>query len=273
MAHDLEFPGLARSTNEVYLKHVNQFVAHFARSADQLGRKHACSWLFWLRRTRQLSPATVNVAIAALSQLFASLNRPEVMAGIHPVREHRSAPDVLSASEVQLLLAAATTAKHRAMFSLLYCAGLRVSELLALRVRDIDKKRMTIRIRGAGARARIVPLSPHMLTVLREQLRSRRRYEQWLFAGRAPKTQMTRVGVSEAMRNCARAAGITKRVHPHLLRRSFAAHLLELGTDLRTIQALLDIGPVGARHVQSNTTLAGTYRDLSRVGSGSRSFR
>jgi site-specific recombinase XerD len=95
--------------------------------------------------------------------------------------------------------------------------------------------------------------------------------EAWLFAGRARGNQMTRVVVSEAMRNCARAAGITKRMHPHLLRRSFAAHLLELGTDLRTIQALLGIGPDGARRVQSNTKLGGSNRGLAPIrGLGSR---
>lgn len=97
----------------------------------------------------------------------------------------------------------------------------------------------------------MVALSPLTLAMLREYLPSRRPEERWLFDGRARGSQMTRVGFSTIMRNCARAAGITKKVHPHLLRRSFATHLLEHGTDLRTIQALLGIGPAGARLVQS----------------------
>jgi integrase/recombinase XerD len=255
MAQGLEFPGLAKSTNDVYRMHVQQFFAHFGRSADKLGRPHVCAWLFWLSRTKRRKPATVNVAIAALVNFFATLNRPDVMAGIHLVRAQRSQPEVLTTSEVQRFLAASTTFKHRAMFSLLYSAGLRVSELLALRVRDIDQKRGLLCIGGTNDRARTMPLSPHMLAVLRDHLSSRRTDSPWLFAGRSTGSQMTRVGVSEAMRNCARRAGITKTMHPHLLRRSFAAHLLERGVDLRTIQALLGIGPAGARRVQSNIEL------------------
>lgn len=146
MAHHLAFPGLAQSTREVYLMHARQFMAHFGRSAEHLGREHVRSWLFWLKRTRRRSPATVNVAIAALCHLFASLDRPEVMAGIRLIREPRPPLAVLTASEVQRLLAAATTVKHRAMLSLLYSAGLRVSELLALKPSDINQKRMCIRI-------------------------------------------------------------------------------------------------------------------------------
>jgi integrase/recombinase XerD len=157
----------------------------------------------------------------------------------------------LTANEVRCFLAAALNVKHRAMFSLLYSAGLRVSELLSLSASDIDQKRMHIRIRGVASRARFVPLSPEMLAMLREHLKSRPTDERWLFAGRAAGSQMTRVGVSEAMRICARAASITRRVHPHLLRRSFATHLLEHGTDLQTIQALLGTGSERARRAQA----------------------
>lgn len=251
MAQNLESRGLANSSSEVYLKHAQRFVAHFGCSADQLGKEHVRIWLLWLTRTKRLSPATVNIAIAALRHLFATLQRPEVMAGIRRVRERRPARDVLSTSEVQRLLAAATNIKHRAMVALLYSAGLRVSDLLALSVKDVDQRSMFIRVRGANHR--IVPLSPYMLSMLREYARSRHSGGQWLFPGRAQGSQMTRVGVSEAMRNCARSAGI-KRVHPHLLRRAFATHLLEFGTDLRTIQGLLGIGRAGARRVQSSTT-------------------
>ena len=253
MAQNRDVGALARSTNEIYRKHVRHFEAHFALSADQLERKHVCSWLFCLMRTKKLSPATVNVAIAALNHRFATLKRPGVMAGIRLVRNHSPQPDVLTTDEVRRFLAAATNIKHRAMFSLVYSAGLSVSELLALRPSDIGETGTYICIGAVASRARVVPLSPHMLAVLREHLKSRRSDERWLFSGRSSGRQMTRVGVSVAMRNCARAAGVTKTVHPHLLRRSFAAHLLELGADLRTIQALLGIGAAGARRVQERT--------------------
>jgi integrase/recombinase XerD len=191
----------------------------------------------------------VNVAIAALRQLFTTLGRPNVMRNIRGVRKQHRAPDVLSGTEIQRLLSAAIDIKHRALFTLLYGAGLRISELLALTSADIDSQRMVIHVRDTKTRYdRIVPLSPRMLQTLREYWKVRRPTGRWLFPGRAPGAQMTRVGVSEAMRNCARAAGISKRVHPHLLRHAFATHLLELGTDLRTVQILL-----GHRSLSSTT--------------------
>lgn len=252
MAQDTEVRSLAKRTSEAYRQHAQQFVAHFGRSVDQLGREHVQSWLFWLLRTKRLSPLSVNVAMAALRHLFATLNRPEVMAGIRPVRVHRAPPqEVLSASEMARLLAAATNIKHRVMFALLYSSGMRVSEFLALKPKDIDLNRASIRIRGNNVRARIVPLSPHILVMLREHLGARRPHERWLFGGHSPDGRMTRVSLSRALRKCARVAGITKRVHPHLLRRAYATHLLECGTDLRSIQALLGVGPSRARLAQT----------------------
>ena len=207
------------------------------------------SWLRWLRAKR-LSPASVNLAIAALRRLFAPQNRPEVMAGVRRVREPVRPPAaVLSAGEIQRLLSATTNEKHRAIFLLLYCAGLRISELLALHVSDVDLRRELIRVRGA--KSRVLPLPPFALFVIREHVMSCRSVGPWLFPGRTPGRPMTRVSVSEAIRSCARAAGITRRVHPHLLRRAFAMHLLELGTDLRSIQALLGVSRHRARLAQA----------------------
>lgn len=207
------------------------------------------SWLRWLRAKR-LSPASVNLAIAALRRLFAPQNRPEVMAGVRRVREPVRPPAaVSSAGEMQRLLSATTNEKHRAIFLLLYCAGLRISELLALHVSDVDLRRELIRVRGA--KSRVLPLPPFALFVIREHVMSCRSVGPWLFPGRTPGRPMTRVSVSEAIRSCARAAGITRRVHPHLLCRAFAMHLLELRTDLRSIQALLGVSRHRARLAQA----------------------
>lgn len=246
---ELDLRGLAKSTSEVYLKYAHQFVAHFGCDIDQLGEAHVRSWLRWLRAKR-LRPATVNLAIAALRHLFATQNRREVMAGVRLIREPARPPAaVLSAGEMQRMLSATTNEKHRAIFLLLYCAGLRISELLALHVSDVDLQRELVHVRGA--KSRILPLPPFALFVIREHVMSCRSVGPWLFPGRAPGSQMTRVAVSEAIRSCARAAGISKRIHPHLLRRSFATHLLDHGTDRRTIEALLGIGSVRARRAQA----------------------
>ena len=249
MKQDLMLRGVATTTTEVYLKHARQFVAYFGRSADRLGTDHVREWLLWMLQEKKLDPATVNAAIAALRQLFTTLGRPRVMQSIRGVRKRHRAPDVLSGTEVERLLSAAINIKHRAIFALLYGAGLRISEVLALTSADIDAQRMVIHVRDTKTRYdRIVPLSPRMLETLREYWRARRPNGPWLFPGRTPGSQITREALSDAMRKCARAAGIRKRVHPHLLRHAFATHLLELGTDLRSVQILL-----GHRSLASTT--------------------
>ena len=240
MQQDLVLRGFARATCEGYLRCARAFVAHFGRSADELGSEQVRSWVLWLLTVKKRDAATVNVAIAALRHLFASLGRPEVMLGIRGVRKQYREPDVLSGSEVERLLEASVDLKHRAIFMLLYGAGLRVEELLALTVSDIDSQRMVVHVRNTKNRHdRIVPLSPRMLQALREYWKARRPKDTLLFPGRGRDKHLTRAAVALAIRKTARSAGIDKKVHPHLLRHAFATHLLELGADLRTVQILL----------------------------------
>ena len=242
MEQDLALRGMSEQTRVGYVRYARMFVAHFGCSADQLGTEHVRTWVLWLLKVKKSDPATVNVAIAALRQLFATIGRPEVMHSIRGVRKQHREPDVLSGSEVERLLSASTDIKQRAMFTLLYGAGLRIAELFALTTADIDSQRMVIHVRNTKNRYdRIVPLSPRMLQALREYWKARRPQSpaKLLFPGRSKAKQMTRAAVSKAIRKCARSAGIDKRVHPHLLRHAFATHLLELGTDLRTVQILL----------------------------------
>ena len=250
LAEDLALRGMAASTCEVYLRYARAFEAHHGRSANKLGTEDVRSWLLFLLKDKQLDPATVNLAISSLRALFASLGRPHVMRSIPRVRKHRRAPDVLSGSEVQrLLVARDTDIKHRAMFSLLYGAGLRVSELLALTVADIDSQRMVVHVRDTKNRYdRIVPLSPRMLKTLRVYWQARRPQGPLLFPAPDGTRQLTRDAVRHAVCSAARRAGITKKVYPHLLRHAFATHMLELGADLRTVQILL-----GHRSLSSTT--------------------
>jgi len=240
MEQELILRGLASNTRDSYLKYARLFVQHCGRSPDQLGNEDVRRWLLWLLKTKKRQPRTINVAIAAVRHLFASLGRPEVMQGVRNVRTQHRAPDILSGSEVGRLLRASTTIKHRAIVTLLYGAGLRIAELLALTPGDIDSRRMVLHVRNTKSRRdRILPLSPRMLQALRDYWRDTRPCSPWLFPGKSRHKQMTRNCVSRAMRVAARNAGIRKRVYPHLLRHTFATHLLELGTDLRTVQILL----------------------------------
>ncbi|MDQ1423195.1 MAG: hypothetical protein QOD72_693, partial [Acidimicrobiaceae bacterium] len=148
-------------------------------------------------------------------------------------------PVVLSPAEVTQFFAAITGLKHRALLMTAYAAGLRVSEVVALGVDDIDSRRMVIRIRQAkGQKDRYVMLSPRLLTILREYWKADRP-TQFLFPGNVPDRPITARTVEKACRDAREAAGLGKHVTVHTLRHSFATHLLEAGTDLRTIQVLL----------------------------------
>jgi site-specific recombinase XerD len=165
-------------------------------------------------------------------------------ASAHPAHEATDARAVvLTTAEVSRLLAALETDKHRALAMLAYGAGLRVSEVCKLQVDDVDAKRMLLHIRDTKrGRKRHVMLSPKLLATLRSYWKASRPMGPYLFPGRGSRERMTRAAVHRMMAKAARRAGITQRVSSHTLRHSFATHLLEAGTDLRTLQVLLGHG-------------------------------
>jgi integrase/recombinase XerD len=149
-------------------------------------------------------------------------------------------PVVLSGTEVERLLGAITSERHRVAAMLAYGAGLRVGEICNLHVEDVDPKRMVLRIRGSKrGRERYVMLSARLLSAMRAYWKVARPSGPYLFRGRQPGTLLTRGAVHKAIAAAARRAGLAKRVGPHTLRHCFATHLLEAGTDLRTLQVLL----------------------------------
>ena len=155
------------------------------------------------------------------------------------VREPRRLPVVLSPQEVSRLLASTTNIKHKAALSLTYATGLRSSEVVSLKLTDIDSDRMVIRVeQGKGNKDRYVMLSPHLLELLRAWYKAARP-QGWLFPGMNPVNPMTTRQFRRACHAAARMAEIDKRVSPHTLRHSFATHLLEQNTDIRVIQVLL----------------------------------
>ena len=251
MAADLALRGLSASTCELYLRYAQAFVAFHKRSPHELGVEHVRTWVLHLLQVKGRNPSTVNVSIAALRFLFeTTLQRPEVMASVRVLRTRTPQPDVPSGSQIAAILAHARNAKYRAMFMLLYGAGLRVSEMLALVAGDIDSRRMVIHVRDTKNRHdRIVPLPPTALEALRTYWRESRPKGRLLFASPqrvARGHALTRAAVVLALRAAVERAGLTLRVYPHLLRHAFATHLLEIGTDLRTVQILL-----GHRSLQS----------------------
>jgi site-specific recombinase XerD len=217
---------------------------HRRRRIDRLGPDALRRYQAYLFEEKKLAVGTVGLHVAALRFFFVRvLKRRELKEDLPTPKRHRRLPTVLSPDEVRCLIAGAKNLYHRTLLLMLYGTGLRRSELLQLKVSDIDSQRMVVRVeRGKGGHGREVPLSPTLLTALREYYRWMRP-QTYLFPGtqdgwRTDRPLTSKV-VWEAVRFAARAAGINRRVSPHTLRHSYATHLLEAGADLRTIQVLL----------------------------------
>ena len=186
---------------------------------------------------QQIGVPTINAAIAALRFFFnVTLERPDVVRHLTTVNKPRRVPVVLSQDEVARLLEAAPGLKYKAALSVAYGAGLCVSEVVALKVSDIDSERMTLRVeQNKGRRDCYVMLSPQLLELLRAWWRAARP-QAWLFPGQNPVNPMSARQLVRAVHAAAQAAGIAKRVSPHTLRHSFATHLLEQNVDIRVIR-------------------------------------
>jgi integrase/recombinase XerD len=217
---------------------------HRRRRIDRLGPDALRRYQAYLFEEKKLAAGTVGLHVAALRFFFVRvLKRRELKEDLPTPKRHRRLPTVLSPDEVRRLIAGAKNLYHRTMLLMLYGTGLRRSELLQLKVGDIDSRRMVVRVeRGKGGHGREVPLSPTLVAALREYYRWMRP-QTYLFPGtqdgwRTDRPLTSKV-VWEAVRFASRAAGIDRRVSPHTLRHSYATHLLEAGADLRTIQVLL----------------------------------
>ena len=244
MLDELQRRNYATTTVESYIRAVEQFAKHFKRRPDHLNLDHLRTYQAYLLRERKLGPKTVRLHVAALRFFFVkTLKRRYSLDDTPYPKAPRRLPQIRSVDEVTRLIDAAGSLSHRAMLMTLYSTGMRNAELRHLHVRDIDSRRMLIHIQhGKGGRDRYVPLSATLLTTLRVYWRWMKP-TGWLFpgtvAGWRADTPITPKVVWEACQEAAARAQLQKRVSPHLLRHSYATHLLEAGADLRTIQLLL----------------------------------
>ena len=241
MEGDLQLRGLCRNTREAYLRCARMFVRHYMKSPEQLGKTEVRDYLLQMLQQRKWTPSTYNVHSAALKFLYTqTLERPQEVAWIGRMRVVHRLPAILSAEEIERLLSALGSVRMQAIVMAAYGAGLRVSEVLALRVEDIDSARMVIHVRrGKGARDRYTMLPQRLLQTLRAYWKETRPPGPELFAGRKQGTLLRRATVNKALKQAAQKAGIKKAVRPHALRHAFATHLLEAHTDVRTLQVLL----------------------------------
>ena len=233
MIEDMSVRGFSEKTRNDYVRNVRAFAAFIGRSPDTATAEDLRR--FQLHQTQSgMQPPSVNSAVSALRFFFiVTLDRPDLAGRLTVVRQPRRLPAVLSVAEVTLLLQAAPGPKYKAALATAYGAGLRVSEVVALKVGDVDSERMLLRVeRGKGRKDRHTMLSPQLLELLRAWWREGRRLgallpRGWLFPGRNPVEPLSARQLCRVVRAAAKAAGITKRVSPHTLRHSFATHLLE----------------------------------------------
>ena len=248
MEADMRLRNLRPETRESYLRCVHKFAAYHMRSPAQMGEKEVRDFLVYLRDDRGMAPSTIRGYVAALKFLYANtLQRPDVVRSWHQPRMPKKLPVVLSRKEVEMFLRAVDSIKHRAVLMTMYGAGLRVSEVCRLHIGDVDSDRMLLHIRdGKGGHDRYAMLSPRLLEMLRAYFRAERPRGPYLFPGQSADSHITAAAVRAVQREVAKQCGITKHVTPHVLRHSFATHLLDAGTDIRTIQVLL-----GHRSIQT----------------------
>jgi integrase/recombinase XerD len=245
MLEELQQRNFSSETIRAYIGAVERFARHFGKPPDQLGPDHIRQYQAYLLHQRKLSVSAVIVQVAGLRFFFRRTLKRRFAEDLipYPKRNRHRIPRVLSPEEVARLIDAAGNLQARAMLMTLYSTGIRRGELVRLRVEDIDSERMVVHIRkGKGGKDRDVPLCPKLLDTLREYWRWKKP-KTWLFPrGIGPRGEtghITSKTVWYACSEAARYAGLNKRVTPHMLRHSFATHLLESGTDLPTIQVLL----------------------------------
>jgi len=252
LIHDLQLRNYAPRTISCYVAAVARFAQHFRRSPELLDSEHIRLYQLHLLEQRA-SWCRFNQAVCALRFFYSvTLRRPDAVVLIPYGKKPRTLPAVLSPDEVARLFAAVSNPRDRLLLQTAYAAGLRVSEVVGLRVGDIDSGRMLLHVRRAkGNKDRLLPLSDVLLGLLRDYWR-RYRPGQWLFPGQTPDRHLSIGQVQRLCRRAVRAAGIRKKASMHTLRHSYATHLLEAGADLASLQKLLG-------HNQLSTTLRYTH--------------
>jgi integrase/recombinase XerD len=265
MMDDMRMRRLAPTTQANYLRVVRQFTVFLGRSPDTATVEDLRRYQLHLV-DHGVSPVSLNAAITGLKFFFGTtLAQEALMAKMRPIYLPRTLPVILSRDEVGRLIAAAGHLKHQTALALAYGTGLRASEVVALKVGDIDSQRMTLRVeQGKGQKDRYAMLSPILLERLRVWWRVARAQGKmldggWLFPGLDPIESLSTRQLNRSIHAAAEAAGIDKRVSMHTLRHSFATHLLEQKVDIRVIQVML-----GHKKLETTALYAQVATDILR---------
>jgi integrase/recombinase XerD len=255
MTTRLELRNLRPNTVATYVGCARRFIERVERPPSKVTRRDVENFLLALKREGKAAQ-TRNVYLASIRFWLRANTRREVAKDIPRAKVPRTVRTVLSGSEVERLLAATRSLKYRAIFMLAYGAGLRIGEVCALRIDDIDSKRMLIRVRQGKNGDRFAMLSPRVLEALRSYYKKHRPAGPELFPGRRAGSSLHKRAAQKVFGQILRTASIDRHATPHSLRHAFATHLLETGTDVRTVQVL-----IGHAHIESTTK----YLHLSKA--------
>lgn len=240
MIDDMQIRNLSLNTQKSYLLQVAAFAKYFSQSPEDLGPEEIRDYQIYLINDKQLAPSSLCITVSALRFLYkVTLRKSWALDEIPAPKKPHTLPIILSQEEVSIFLQCTTSPKHHAILSILYAAGLRVSEACRLKITDIDSQRMTLRVdQGKGNKDRYSLLSPRLLEILRHYWKEQRPV-YWLFPSPYLNQPISRDAVGLACQKAHVRSGLKKPITPHSLRHAFATHLLECGTELRTIQLLL----------------------------------
>jgi len=269
MLEELQLRNYSPHTQRAYIRWVAKFAQHFKATPDQLGPDHVREYQLFLVQRKKLAWSSFNQAVCALRFFYHDvLHRKWMIEHIPYPRHEQKLPVVLSPAEVVALFQNTPNLKQRTILMTIYAAGLRVSELINLRVTDIDRQRQIICVRqGKGHKDRQVMLSPKLLEMLQLYWKKYRPMT-WLFPGQRPERPITQITVWRICQQARAAAQLVKPVSPHTLRHCFATHLLEEATDLRRIQILMGHRNLKttARYLHvSNLAVRSTISPLDRL--------
>ena len=250
-------------TVRAYCRYVKEFLDYIGKPPKEGTETDVTQFLAHLEKTRKASASTLNLAISSIRFFYKTVLGLQIATERKRPKADRRLPLVLSKNEVRRLINSLQNCKHKSMLMLAYCGGLRVSEIVDLRIHDLDPERRTIYIRRAkGRKDRYTLLSDAAWSVVSAYVEAERP-QYWLFEGRSPGTRLTIRTVQSVFYSACEKAGLSKHVSIHSLRHSFATHLLESGTDIRYIQTLLG-------HSSPTTTAVYTHvarRDFLKIRS------
>jgi integrase/recombinase XerD len=239
MEREMRIRNYSERTIKTYLSSVKQVTLHFNQPPGKITINQFKSYLYHLINKQQASVSRINQQISAWKILHQDvLGHKWERVMVKRPRLEKKLPVVLSPSEVEALINAPNNLKHRAILTLAYATGIRRNELLTIKLSDIDRKRGVIKIIGKGNKHREVPLSDNLFRIIDEYY-LRYRPSVFLFEGTGTNKIYSASSMTRIIKNATKKAGIKKNVSPHVLRHSFATHMLERGVNLKRVQLLL----------------------------------